>query len=799
MAAQPYHSPTHAPVHRPSPASPSRAASAPFFPASPSSSRAATAAAIAAQLSPSKQQQQPLFQARPASHFDFRGAEQQRLANQHGSVAQRQQHQQQHLQNQLQRQEAAEAQQQMEDEEEENSEPEQEEDALSTELAPRSSGNGRPAHNSRTAASASSSAFQRAEALLNHSDDDDDDDDEGTDEGVIHSAALHDEQPFAIEDGQMTEDYLEADEGQSDHAAAAAADGSRGSTKPSSSAVSSRRSTARTAASSTSVATGPQARSRMDRGAMRTWVQTHTTLKQRGELMEREHTSWLASKRAWFTPGSDEIAALDSLEREGHASSQALSRERAHMLSEIRRIHTLTRRFATYVAHPAASDEYISTLRSSMEQIEDALSKFKEHRGEQWASLEMEVKDLEKECKAKEASYERWSEEDAAPAAATSAANAGGAGSTALKKPGPKSNALGSTADESNDRDAGVAAIRAEITAVEDEIARDGGATGGWDARDHAHFLKLHTQLAGTGAAGAGSTADTADADASAGLAPEIESQLCARIALEIPQQTASTALLHLEWHARYVSLLARKKSLIARWKTIKARTRKDASEVAEELAAKAEAEAEHARLEAAAQATERAAKAEQIAAWKADKARRDSARAAREKAEANLKERQARQKAEEERRRLRSVVEAAAEERAAEAMVAAIASAPSAREIAQAERAEREAARRLREKQEALLAEVAAKRAAKEREAHRAEQRRAQLAAASAPALSSQRDPSRLVRPTSAMVERARQRESEEAEIAEYQRTHGGKTPTTMLSRPVLGMKATAGWRQGL
>ena len=687
--------------------------------------------------------------------------------------------------------------------EEEEEMSEHEEDALSTELAPRSShSHSRADHPAASTASASSSsAFHRAEALLNHSDGDEDDDDDdapAADEGTIHSAALHDE-PVAIEDGQMTEDYLEAEEGQGDA-------GSRGSTRASSTVVSSRRSTARTAAfaAKSGAGAGPQARSRMDRGAMRTWVQTHTTLKQRGELMEREHASWLTSKRAWFTPGSDEMAALDTLERDAHSSAQSLSRERSTMLSEIRRIHTLSRRFATYVSNPTASDEYIATLRSSMESIEDALGKFKAKQGEHWAALEMEVKDLEKECKAKEASYERWSEEDAAtvPASANAAAHAG-TGTTPLKtKPASKSSAVpGSSTDDS--ADAGLAAIRAELAAVEDEIAREGGATGGWDPRDHAHFLKLYTQLAGTGAGvGAGAAgADTADTDSNSGpgLAPEIESQLCARIALEIAHQTASSALLHLEWHARYQSLLARKKTLIARWKQAKARGRRDATEMAEEMAAKAEAEAEQARLEAAAQAAERAAKAEQIAAWKADKARRDSARAARENAEAELRDRQARQRAEEERRRLRSAVEAAAEERAAEAMVAAIQAAPSAREIAQAERAEREATRRLREKQEALLAEVAAKRAAKEREAARAEQRRAQMAAAAAPALASQRDPSRLVRPTSAMVERARQREAEEAEIAEYQRTHGGKTPTTMLSRPVLGMKATAGWRQGL
>ena len=93
----------------------------------------------------------------------------------------------------------------------------------------------------------------------------------------------------------------------------------------------------------------------------------------------------------------------------------------------------------------------------------------------------------------------------------------------------------------------------------------------------------------------------------------------------------------------------------------------------------------------------------------------------------------------------------------------------------------------------------MAEKRQAKERQQRAAEERRLQMQQAAAPALATQRDPSRLTRPTSALLQRAKQREEEEAAVAEYQRTHGGKTPSTVLSRPVMGSRATPGWRAGL
>jgi hypothetical protein len=90
-------------------------------------------------------------------------------------------------------------------------------------------------------------------------------------------------------------------------------------------------------------------------------------------------------------------------------------------------------------------------------------------------------------------------------------------------------------------------------------------------------------------------------------------------------------------------------------------------------------------------------------------------------------------------------------------------------------------------------------KRAQKERDARRAEEQRtaraAHLAAFAQPV---ERDPSRLTRPTSAVLARAKAREEEEAAAADYAAKHGGQKDTA-LSRPVLGAKATAGWRAGL
>ena len=133
--------------------------------------------------------------------------------------------------------------------------------------------------------------------------------------------------------------------------------------------------------------------------------------------------------------------------------------------------------------------------------------------------------------------------------------------------------------------------------------------------------------------------------------------------------------------------------------------------------------------------------------------------------------------------------------------MVAAIQSAPTSRELAEKDRADREARRRLKEKQAEEIRIAKEKRRAKEAETARLIERQEAMARAAAATVvpSTARDPSRLIQPTAAMIERARQRQAEEEEQAEYARTHGGRTPGTMLQRNVMGHTATPAWRKGL
>lgn len=155
--------------------------------------------------------------------------------------------------------------------------------------------------------------------------------------------------------------------------------------------------------------------------------------------------------------------------------------------------------------------------------------------------------------------------------------------------------------------------------------------------------------------------------------------------------------------------------------------------------------------------------------------------------------------------RRLRLLVESYQDEKAVAALVSSIQSGPSEAEIQERHQLERERRKRMKEQQEEELRRTREKRLAREALTARQQERTEQLSRASTAAViggstvATARDPSRLTQPTQSMVERAKQRQSEEAEQEEYARTHGGRTPGTMLTRMNMGHTATPSWRKGL
>lgn len=301
------------------------------------------------------------------------------------------------------------------------------------------------------------------------------------------------------------------------------------------------------------------------------------------DLMEKEHAAWLLSKRGWFALGSDELGALSELERSALEGRERARRERAQLSAEVRRIRGLVSRFRTHVSQPTDAEAFVEQLRSLMEQIEEALAALKGAQQAKWVRMALEEKDLTAQTQSLLAGFERWAEEDAAAAAAGETATPLRKKKAAAAKSTLATMMAGAAADEDGDgansqgtsasagESASIQEIRAAISRVEAEIESEGGPSGGWDPRDHAHFLKLHTQHASSAAV------------------------LCARIASEVSAQTPATAMLHMEWYERYRALIAHKKELIARWKDAKA-ARTDLDAAAEQLLQRQEQEKEEKR-----------------------------------------------------------------------------------------------------------------------------------------------------------------------------------------------------------
>jgi hypothetical protein len=434
--------------------------------------------------------------------------------------------------------------------------------------------NGAGSRANKQNAAGSSSVYARAEELLDQSDDDlDSRPTTAAATTTVTRRPLRDE-AFVAEDG-ITSERIIPITGRS--AAAASRRTSRGSAARSDGSATA--TSAAHAASGTTATAAVPARSRLDRGSLRNWVSTASQMRQRAELLEKEHSAYLHSRQGWFTPGSEELRAIDELERGAVEAAERVRRERESLQAEMKRIATLVQRFKTHVGSPVDQEAYVTQLRQLMESIEESLAGFKARAKEKYIALNKAEIELEKECDAMLVGFERWSEapEDpviAKPQASKSSPEKADAVNGEMKDP------FATEADSTNDAESltTAASIRSALERLDDQIASSGGSTGFWDSRDHAHYLKLLTQRGKAG--GGGATASVKD-----------DPEFLARMVAEISGQTPSTALSHILWHATWQSRVAEKKRLIARWKEVKERER-DVEGLQEELERQQEWEA---------------------------------------------------------------------------------------------------------------------------------------------------------------------------------------------------------------
>lgn len=87
-----------------------------------------------------------------------------------------------------------------------------------------------------------------------------------------------------------------------------------------------------------------------------------------------------------------------------------------------------------------------------------------------------------------------------------------------------------------------------EVLAVERMLREEGGATGGWDERDHERFLRYRTQCRDR---------------------PEI---YCARTAEDLPEHSLASCEQHERWYVRFQALLQAKRDAIRSWRSNKQR-----------------------------------------------------------------------------------------------------------------------------------------------------------------------------------------------------------------------------------
>lgn len=561
-----------------------------------------------------------------------------------------------------------------------------------------------------------------------------------------------------------------------------------------------------------------------DRGALRSWALTLSQLHTRATMREKELITWMRNHaRGWFERGTPELALVMEAEKSMEEGQISVGKEKMRMQTELKRIKALVGRFKTHLNDPAAhaptntdtdgttgtggEDSYASALRSLLEQIEEQLSTFKTQAKKQFVHMQLQEVDLTRESEAMIARAERWIAEETEENAA--AATSGAAPSRSKKPTQVKSTvgallAAAASTDDAAEAESGEdTALRATLTRIQNEIDAEGGMNGGWDPRDHAHFLRLFTQHSSSSSAAASAASSSGAAAAAAPTTTVNDAALVARIQREIPSAapSASHALLHLEWYLRLQARLGERKQTLAKWKALKDRSRKGGDELVEEATVQGEREkAEQMQIQAQLQRS-RQETAAAVAAWKARKAEAAAARLEEQKRREAEAEAARKESRELERRRLHSIVEAYHEEKSVLDLVAAMQSAPTERERSERAHTEREAARKLKLKQESLLREVKQKREEKAREKARAIEKKEALLRASAPLASVAvvRDPSRLTRPTSALLARAKQREAEEEAAREYASTHGGRTPATMLGRVSMGHTATPSWRKGI
>lgn len=318
--------------------------------------------------------------------------------------------------------------------------------------------------------------------------------------------------------------------------------------------------------------------------AERKWVTEWRRLGQRQSMVESDIDSTLNRRvthsdptfRAFWTESLAQVA------RTGLARDQ----ERAVITRQLTQASELAAAFGTQMLRvhqeQDLSEDAMARVRETMNATEDQFMAFKRSQKSVYEELMQAEEELEDQLRLVGLD---WKSVVATGGAAASSSKQRASGAPLASSSSAKD--AGSSADSKvqgiNEQ------MRERMIEIDDEIRRNGGETGGWDARDHEAYIKLRA----------------------AHPTPSVLLNKCAKL---IPFQDLYSVTEHHSWFERYETLCEEKRSLVADWKAAKQKAEAKAIErqaVLEAKRAKAERRREEARRAAAKE------KAARVQAWK--------------------------------------------------------------------------------------------------------------------------------------------------------------------------------------
>ncbi|EKX37378.1 hypothetical protein GUITHDRAFT_116491 [Guillardia theta CCMP2712] len=222
-------------------------------------------------------------------------------------------------------------------------------------------------------------------------------------------------------------------------------------------------------------------------------------------------------------------------EAEEHQRKLASQRkeEAALLMGQLSQVRQNVDSLRSMIQARGRGPEYIERLRGTMDSIENEIYLVRNQEQEHLEFLTSEEKTLNAELAALERSIQEWATSDGDNRVRPSTA---GASLSSKQEAMPVQSKIGRMLSQP--------LLPPEVVAVDRILKEEGGSTGGWDDADHERFLRYRTQFKGQ---------------------PHI---YCAKTADDLPDHDLASVERHELWYTRYLTLLEKKREAIRSWRT---------------------------------------------------------------------------------------------------------------------------------------------------------------------------------------------------------------------------------------